>query len=146
MNFNELLPEDLAVALVGALMNGKDFSYAKDGLTIKAGVDDKSINLHCSYAPNTDTKNSNREAFYKFCDDMDENLFVEVCEAIPNLKEVNDMIESEDIETGIDIFYKTLSKVVNNKVAKLDKEIEQISECLEAINAERAELLQYISE
>lgn len=144
MNFNELLNEDLASELIKALMNGKDFSYAKDGLTIKAGVDGESINLHCSYAPETDTYKEERENFYEFCDNMDEGLFIEVCESLDNLKEVNAMISGNQVTKGIAIFMEALHTIVTKRVAALNKEIENISECLENVTLERNELLKYI--
>lgn len=144
MNFNELINEDLASELIKSLMNGEDFSYAKDGLTIKAGVDGESINLTCSYAPNADTYKEERENFYEFCDDMDEDLFVEVCESIDNLKEVNDMIAGNEVREGIDIFTQALSRIATEKVAKLNKNISTIIKELEALKAERDNLLKYI--
>lgn len=144
MNFNELINEDLASELIKALMNGKDFSYAKDGLTIKAGVDGESINLHCSYDPNTDTYKKERETFYEFCDNMDEDLFIEVCESLDNLKEVNDMIAGNEVWEGINIFTQALSRIATEKVAKLNKNISAITKELEALKAERDNLLKYI--
>lgn len=144
MNFNELLNEDLASELIKTLMNGKDFSYAKDGLTIRAGVDGEAINLTCSYAPNTDIYKEDREKFYEFCDNMDEGLFIEVCESLDNLKEVNAMIAGNQVTEGIAIFMDALHTITTKRVAALNKEIENISECLANVTSERNELLKYM--
>lgn len=121
-----LLTNDQVNKILDAINENKNFSFKQDGLQIELKNGQLIINYNSSIE-------NERDKFLKLLQDIDDNIFIEICDYIGSdkLHTMQMDINSEDINTikkGIDTFKKECSEFLINKIntyieclLKLDK-------------------------
>lgn len=121
-----LLTNDQVNKILDAINENKNFSFTQDGLQIEL----KNGQLIINYGSSVEEE---RDNFLKLLQDIDDNIFIEICDYIGSDKlHIMQMdINSEDIniiKKGIDTFKKECSEFLINKIntyieclLKLDK-------------------------
>jgi geranylgeranyl pyrophosphate synthase len=107
--------------------HNQDYTLNKNGLTIdiKNGENSKSITV--TYDNSAKTR---REEFVNFLNNIDDDVFVAICEDLGNLQEIQDLIDSDEhLEEGIAKFKEAAIDYLTN--AKQD--IEDLLDAFEEI-------------
>lgn len=114
--------------LFNALAENGEYKYSENGLNISAKSSEGQLLLQINY------NNAKLEAsdFTKFLEDLDGDLFLEVCESLgqENVQRIHKCLEADSVESvrsGILRFKKELKKILNNK-------INYYSQCLDSLN------------
>ena len=114
--------------LFNALAENGEYKYSENGLNISAKSSEGQLSLQINY------NNAKLEAsdFTKFLEDLDGDLFLEVCESLgqENVQRIHKCLETDNVESvrsGILRFKKELKKILNNK-------INYYSQCLDSLN------------
>lgn len=113
--------------LLSASDHNQDYTLNKNGLTIdiKNGENSKSITV--TYDNSAKTR---REEFVNFLNNIDDDVFVAICEDLGNLQEIQDLIDSDEhLEEGIAKFKEAAIDYLTN--AKQD--IEDLLDAFEEI-------------
>lgn len=103
------------------LAEGGEYNYSENGLNISAKSSDNCISLQIKYEEPKITAESEAKDFQKFLEDLDDDLFMDVCESLgqDNIARIHDCIHSTDIESvrsGVIRFKKEYREVLNNKI------------------------------
>lgn len=114
--------------LFNALAENKEYNYSENGLTISAKSSDGCTTLQISYEEPKDLAKAEGEDFKKFIENLDDDLFKEVCESLEGetLTRIANCLNSKDVEavrSGVLRFKKELRDILHSK-------IEYYSECL----------------
>lgn len=113
--------------LINAINNNEAYNFNDNGLTIKAESTNDSLMISLSYSKQDEESEIIKKEvneFQKYLDELDDNLFVETCEALGDVKSIQDCLTSNNLETVRSAIYKfkaTLSKVVKEKINLLNK-------------------------
>lgn len=119
-NLETLFDENQFNELVKAINENRYYEYSNDGFTLKSNSDENSLRIEVSY------KDNEARAFQREIEELDDDLFVSVCEFLGNgeLKRIQECIYSDNIDSvraGIIKFKKALSTVAKNKIKALSK-------------------------
>lgn len=112
--------------ILNQVLENKDFEYSNNGLNIKSKSDDNSISIEISYNKESSAAEKESEKFTEFLNELDDNLFIEVCDSMGDseVHRIQDCLMSNSLDTvrsGIIKFKQELSKVVQNKIKKLEQ-------------------------
>lgn len=118
--FRNIFDENQFNELVKAINENRYYEYSNDGFTLKSNSDENSLRIEISY------KDNEARAFQREIEELDDDLFVSVCEFLGNdeLKRIQECIYSDNIDSvraGIIKFKKALSTVAKNKIKALSK-------------------------
>lgn len=124
-----LLNQDEFKKLVEAINKNQEYNLSDKGLTIKANSTDDSLFLSVSYERQKEEDSLIKEeikVFKHFLDELDNELFVDLCEYIGNeeLKKIQTCLDSNSLETvraGITKFKTYLSKYSKNIIEYYQK-------------------------
>ena len=119
-NLETFFDENQFNELVKAINENRYYEYSNDGFTLKSNSDENSLRIEISY------KDNEARAFQREIEELDDDLFVSVCEFLGNgeLKRIQECIYSDNIDSvraGIIKFKKALSTVAKNKIKALSK-------------------------
>lgn len=119
-NLETFFDENQFNELVKAINENRYYEYSNDGFTLKSNSDENSLRIEISY------KDNEARAFQREIEELDDDLFVSVCEFLGNdeLKRIQKCIYSDNIDSvraGIIKFKKALSTVAKNKIKALSK-------------------------
>lgn len=103
--------------LFNELAETGEYKYSENGLNISATSSDGQLSIQVSY----NKAKSEAEDFTKFLEDLEEDLFIEVCESLgqENIARIHKCLKSEDVEavrSGILRFKKELREILIKKV------------------------------
>lgn len=107
---------------------GKDYSYNKNGLDIKLTNSKDGFEARLSYKHPTQ---SEVDAFTEYCDSLDDELFVGICESIgkEGLQRMQDCLESENpesVRSAVQFFKSHAKTYINTKIAELQVQLKNI--------------------
>lgn len=122
--------------LVKAINENRDFSFDQNGLTIQSKATDGSLKLTISYDSSKNEKEiikKERECFLEFINDIDDNMFIEVCEQLgqETVNKIQNLINGDNLESARGAILKfkreyrhlLVNRInyLNQCLAKLDK-------------------------
>lgn len=111
--------------LMKASENNKDYKFNKNGLDISMNSSDNGFEISIKYA---NPVQSEVEKFKDFLNDLDDELFIGICELIGNdgLQRIQDCLDSENIESvrSAVCFFKTHArKFIADKTKYLNEQL-----------------------
>ena len=114
----EILSDKMLHELFVALEKGEPFEYSDANTQISINPNGISI----QYKNTVDTKEI--ENFLKYCDLLDDDLFVEVCESFSEneLEELQNQLDTPNYRNTIEVFTTRVREVANNKLAEIINE------------------------
>ena len=117
--------------LVKAISENRDFSFDQNGLTVESKSTDNSLQLTIKYDSSKNEENlvtQEREKFLELIKEMDDNLFVEVCENLGSelINKMQDAINGTNLEEARAAIYK----FKNEAKELLINKINYYKECL----------------
>ena len=127
--------------LVAKLLAEGAAEFSQDGLNIKTTYENGCLSISASFeSPKEDEKKKLITSFEDYINSLNDEFFLEVAESFKDgqLKEIQNLIDSNDINTvikGINTFMDKLKEVASAKVEKINKDIkkteEELSELIE---------------
>lgn len=114
----ELLSDTLLHEMYEALSKGESFNYADANTVISVSPNGISI----QYQTKVDTKQ--RDKFIDYCNNLDDELFVEVCDTFDDgeLDNLQKMLDTNKYEVAIDTFVNRVKEVASSKLTKVINE------------------------
>ena len=112
--------------LLSASDHNQDYTLNKNGLTIdiKNGENSKSITV--TYDNSAKTR---REEFVNFLNNIDDDVFVAICEDLGNLQEIQDLIDSDEhLEEGIAKFKEAAIDYLTNAKQNIEDLLDAFEE------------------
>ena len=111
--------------LMKASENNKDYKFNKNGLDISMNSSDKGFELSVKY---TNPVQSEVERFKDFLNDLDDELFIGICELIGNdgLQRIQNCLDSENIESvrsAVSFFKVHARKFITDKTKYLNEQL-----------------------
>lgn len=115
----ELLSDTLLHEMYEALSKGESFNYADANTVISVSPNGISI----QYQTNVDTKKQ-RDKFIEYCNNLDDDLFVEVCDTFEDgeLDNLQQMLDTNKYEVAINTFVNRVKEVASSKLSKVINE------------------------
>lgn len=110
--------------LMKASENNEDYKFNKNGLDISMNSSDNGFELSVKY---NNPVQSEVEKFTDFLNELDDELFVDICERIGNdgLQRIQDCLDSENIESvrsAISYFKANAKDFICDKIKYLNKQ------------------------
>lgn len=114
----EILSDKMLHELFVALEKGEPFEYSDANTQIS--ITPNGINIQ--YKNTVDTKEI--EQFLKYCDLLDDDLFVEVCESFTDeeLDHLQKQLDTENYRNTISVFTARVKEIAHNKLAEIINE------------------------
>ena len=111
----EILSDKMLHELFVALEKGEPFEYSDANTQISINPNGISI----QYKNTVDTKEI--ENFLKYCDNLDDDLFIEVTETFSEeeLVKLQNDLDTENYRNTIAVFTSRIKEVANNKLAEI---------------------------
>lgn len=144
----EILTDKMLQEIFTALAKGETYGYSDGNVTVQ--VSPKSIQINYSNTPKRTNKDVEVTEFLKFCDNLHEDLFVEVCETFAEgeLEALEKDLDTDNYQNTINVFTTRVGEVANNKLTEIcnaaDAEIRRqeliIKDAQAAINDIHSEL------
>lgn len=111
----EILTDKMLHEIFKALEKGEQYEYSDANTQI-------SINPHgisIQYKSSTDTREV--EDFLRYCDRLDDELFIEVCESFEadELSKLQDQLDTPDYKETISIFTQRVKEIAHNRLTEI---------------------------
>lgn len=117
-----ILTDEMLKEIFQTLEKGEEFTYEDKNITMNIGP--TGISIHYT----EDNKSKEVQNFLNYCDKLDDELFVEVCESFEpgELAQLEKNLDTLNYKETIDTFTKKVTEVSKNKLSKIytDCEIE----------------------
>ena len=128
----EILTDKMLHEIFTALEKGEAFEYSDDNTQITISPNGISI----QYQSNSSEREV--EDFLNYCDNLDDELFIEVCESFEEteLNELQHQLDTENYKNTIEVFTGRVKEIANNHLAEITN----------AANAELQRLEQVIAD
>lgn len=111
----EILTDKMLHEIFTALEKGEAFEYSDDNTQITINPNGISIQYQSS--------SSEREVedFLNYCDNLDDELFIEVCESFEEaeLNELQHQLDTENYKNTIEVFTGRVKEIANNHLAEI---------------------------
>ena len=138
---NEILTDQMLHEIFEAISRGESYGYSDGNHSIE--VTPNSIKVYFKSNPVTpSTKDRDVTTFLNFCDSLNDDLFVEVCETFSNeeLTRLQNNLDTDNYQETIKIFSTRVGEVAHNRLAEIcnaaDSEIRRQEMIIE--NAKKA--------
>lgn len=138
---NEILTDKMLHEIFEAISRGESYGYSDGNNSIE--VTPTSIRINFKSKPAVpSTKDRDVTTFLNFCDSLNDDLFVEVCETFSNeeLTRLQNNLDTDNYQETIKIFSTRVGEVAHNRLAEIcnaaDSEIRRQEMIIE--NAKKA--------
>ena len=130
----EILTIDLLQQLLTALEKNEPFAY-KDGNTEIRIEPNKA---YIKYSNFEEQENKAVVEFLNYCDTLDDDLFIEVCESFKEdeLKQLQDNLDTDKYQESIDTFIARVEEIAESRLAEIMNESAAEIENLEKVIAD----------
>lgn len=121
----ELLSDTLLHEMYEALSKGESFNYADASTMISVSPNGISIQYQTSVDTKQDTVDiDQRDKFIDYCNNLDDDLFVEVCDTFEDgeLENLQKMLDTNKYEVAINTFVNRVKEVASSKLTKVINE------------------------
>ena len=138
---NEILTDKMLHEIFEAISRGESYGYSDGNNSIEVTPNSIRINFKSKPAVPS-TKDRDVATFLNFCDNLNDDLFVEVCETFSNeeLTRLQNNLDTDNYQETIKIFSTRVGEVAHNRLAEIcnaaDSEIRRQEMIIE--NAKKA--------
>ena len=138
---NEILTDKMLHEIFEAISRGESYGYSDGNNSIEVTPNSIRINFKSKPAVPS-TKDRDVATFLNFCDSLNDDLFVEVCETFSNeeLTRLQNNLDTDNYQETIKIFSTRVVEVAHNRLAEIcnaaDSEIRRQEMIIE--NAKKA--------
>lgn len=114
--------EKMLTEMFNALQKGEQYNYS-DGNT-QISINPNGIKIQYSSEPKV-KKDSTKETavnnFLTYCDKLDDDFFVEVCETFTGaeMEKLQEQLDTDDYQKTIDLFTSRIKEVGNTKLSEI---------------------------
>lgn len=121
IDLEKLLDMEQFQELFNVLAENGEFNYSENGLNISAKSSDNELSLKVSYETPKQTAKSEAQDFQKFIENIDDDLFTDVCESLggEQLSRIANCLNSDDVEavrSGVLRFKQEMREVLTSKI------------------------------
>lgn len=144
---NEILTTKMLTEMFNALQKGEQYNYSDDHMQIS--ISPNGIKVQYSSEPKVNKSNVKDTAVNKFlayCDKLDDEFFVEVCDTFTGeeIENLQAQLDTDDYQKTIDIFTTRIKEVGNTRLSEIinayDAEIKIQEHKIEAAKKRIAEI------
>lgn len=138
---NEILTDKMLHEIFEAISRGESYGYSDGNNSIEVTPNSIRINFKSKPAVPS-TKDRDVATFLNFCDGLNDDLFVEVCETFSNeeLTRLQNNLDTDNYQETIKVFSTRVGEVAHNRLAEIcnaaDSEIRRQEMIIE--NAKKA--------
>lgn len=138
---NEILTDKMLHEIFEAISRGESYGYSDGNNSIEVTPNSIRINFKSKPAVPS-TKDRDVATFLNFCDSLNDDLFVEVCETFSNeeLTRLQNNLDTDNYQETIKIFSTRVGEVAHNRLTEIcnaaDSEIRRQEMIIE--NAKKA--------
>lgn len=116
---NEILTDKMLQEIFAALAKGETYSYSDGNTAIQVGPNGMSIKYNSAIKkPDKDVE---VKRFLAFCDNLHDDLFVEVCESFSDgeLAKLQNDLDTDNYRNTIKVFTTRAKEIANNNLAQI---------------------------
>lgn len=118
----EILTTKMLTEMFNALQKGEQYNYS-DGNT-QISISPNGIKVQYSSEPKVkkdNTKETAVDKFLSYCDKLDDEFFVEVCNTFTceEMEKLQEQLDTDDYQKTIDIFTTRIKEVGNTKLSEI---------------------------
>lgn len=119
---NEILTTKMLTEMFNALQKGEQYNYS-DGNT-QISINPNGIKIQYSSEPKvkkSDVKETAVDKFLTYCDKLDDEFFVEVCDTFTGaeIEKLQEQLDTDDYQKTIDIFTTRIREVGNTRLSEI---------------------------
>lgn len=139
-----ILSKDVFEQMFKAISNGEVFTHKDANTEISVGPN--GISIQYKSTPVTNSKDKEVNAFFDYCNNLDDDFFVEVCETFAEgeLEFLQNQLDTDDYKKTINIFTSRIKEVGNKKLSEIinayDAEIKMQEHKMESAKKRIAEI------
>ena len=113
-----ILTDEMLKEIFQTLEKGEEFSYEDENITMNIGP--SGISIHYT----EDNKDKEIQDFLNYCDNLDDELFVEVCESFEpgELAKLETTLDTKDYKYTITKFTNAVKRIAHEKFEKIISE------------------------
>ena len=136
----DIFTEQMLQEIFSALEKGETYGYSDGNTAVE--ISPNGISIRYNSAPKRSNKDAEVTKFLNFCDSLNDDLFVEVCETFSNeeLTRLQNNLDTDNYQETIKIFSTRVGEVAHNRLAEIcnaaDSEIRRQEMIIE--NAKKA--------
>lgn len=114
--------EKMLTEMFNALQKGEQYNYSDDNMQIS--VSPNGIKVQYSSEPKVNKSNVKETAvnnFLAYCDKLDDEFFVEVCDTFTGeeIENLQNQLDTDDYQKTIDIFTSRIKEVGNTRLSEI---------------------------
>ena len=119
---NEILTTKMLTEMFNALQKGEQYNYSDDNMQIS--ISPNGIKVQYSSEPKvnkSDVKETAVDKFLTYCDKLDDEFFVEVCNTFTGeeMEKLQEQLDTDDYQKTIDTFTTRIKEVGNTKLSAI---------------------------
>ena len=119
---NEILTTKMLTEMFNALQKGEQYNYSDDNTQIS--INPNGIKIQYSSEPKvkkSDVKETAVNNFLAYCDKLDDEFFVEVCDTFTGaeIEKLQEQLDTDDYQKTIDVFTTRIKEVGNTKLSEI---------------------------
>lgn len=136
----DIFTEQMLQEIFSALEKGETYGYSDGNTAVE--ISPNSISIRYNSVPKRTNKDAEVTKFLNFCDSLNDDLFVEVCETFSNeeLTRLQNNLDTDEYQETIKIFSTRVGEVAHNRLTEIcnaaDSEIRRQEMIIE--NAKKA--------
>ena len=141
----EILTDKMLHEMFEALQRGESYGYSDGNTSVEVTPNSISIQYSSTKNPNCHSVKSNKDKevkkFLNFCDQINDDLFVEVCETFSDeeLYNLQTDLDTDNYKNTIKVFSSRVGEVANSRLTEIcndaDAEIRRQEEIIKNANA-----------
>lgn len=114
-----ILSQDVFEQMFKAISNGEVFTH-KDANT-EISVSPNGISIQYQSTPVKNSKDKEVNAFFDYCNNLDDDFFVEICESFADgeLEFLQEQLDTDDYQKTIDTFTTRIKEVGNTRLSEI---------------------------
>ena len=119
---NEILTTKMLTEMFNALQKGEQYNYSDDNMQIS--ISPNGIKVQYSSEPKINKSNVKETAvnnFLAYCDKLDDEFFVEVCDTFTGaeIENLQTQLDTDDYQKTIDLFTTRIKEVGNTRLSEI---------------------------
>lgn len=136
----DIFTEQMLQEIFSALEKGETYGYSDGNTAVE--ISPNGISIRYNSVPKRSNKDAEVTKFLNFCDNLNDDLFVEVCETFSNeeLTRLQNNLDTDNYQETIKMFSTRVGEVAHNRLAEIcnaaDSEIRRQEMIIE--NAKKA--------
>ena len=111
--------EKMLTEMFNALQKGEQYNYSDDKMQIS--VSPNGIKVQYSSEPKDNVKETAVNNFLAYCDKLDDEFFVEVCDTFTGaeIEKLQEQLDTDDYQKTIDTFTTRIKEVGNTRLSEI---------------------------